>query len=162
MIPSEAEIDDLMDAAINQQYRAPWPTTYQPSMNTAPTDLEERAGIPSLEALHAERREIIDHLSPLLRLYGSGGDRAEAKRRQHRDVIAKLIRSEIPGGVDLPQNRVESMANSDRRHLAFCDTLDQQFIDYQRWATALKEADERIDARRSDQSFVKSEMGLNR
>lgn len=159
---SDAEVDDVVNAALNPEYRAPWPTRYQPSVDTAPTDLEERAGIPSLEALHAERREIVDKLSPLSLLYGSGGDRADAKRRQHRDVIAKLLRAELPGGSDLPENRIQSMANSDPRHTAFCDTLDKQYIEYQRWETALKEVNERIDARRSDQSFVKSEMGLDR
>lgn len=133
--------------------------TYTPD-DTAPTDLEARMGLESLEALHHERREIIRQLTPLKLLYGSGGDRADAKRKQHRDVIGKLLRQELPDGKDLPQNRIESMANSDPRHLAFCDDLDEKFIKFEYWTNCLNEVDERIAAREYLSRYITKELGM--
>lgn len=117
-------------------------------------------GIPSLEALHFERREIIKHLTPLKLLYGSGGDRADAKRKQHRTVIEKLLRQELPNGKTIAQNRIESMANSDERHLKFCSELDDKFIKFEYWTNCMKEVDERIAAREYESRYATKEMGL--
>jgi hypothetical protein len=133
--------------------------TYTPD-DAAPTDLEARMGLESLEALHHERREIIRQLTPLKLLYGSGGDRADAKREQHRDVIGKLLRQELPDGKDLPQNRIEAMANSDQRHLDFCDDLDEKFIKFEYWTNCLNEVDERIAAREYLSRYITKELGM--
>lgn len=133
--------------------------TYTPE-NTAPTDLEARMGLESLESLHYERREIIRQLTPLKLLYGSGGDRADAKRKQHRDVIGKLLRQELPDGSDIAQNRIESMANSDPRHLAFCDELDDKFIKFEYWTNCLNEVDERIAALEYLSRYITKELGM--
>lgn len=134
--------------------------TYAPSKDDAPTDLEARMGIPSLSALHAERRDILKQLIPLKLLYGSGGDRADAKRKQHRNVIEKLLRQELPDGKDTAQNRMESMANSDPRHVAFCDDLDDKYIKYEHWSNCLNEIDELIAAREYESRYITKELGL--
>lgn len=132
---------------------------YIPSENCAPTDLEARAEVESLEALHALRREIVDKLAPMELLYGSGGDRAHAARRQHRDTIGKLLRTEMHLE-DAPQNRIESMANSDDRHVKFCNELEEKFISYRKWQPALDEVNDKIASRLAEIRFAASEMRL--
>lgn len=133
---------------------------YTPSLDAAPTDLELRANVESLEQLHAERREIIKKLAPLALLYGSGGDRAEAQRRQHRDVIGKMLREELPDGKDLAQNRIEALANSDSRHLQFCEELKDRYIEYRHWEIALQEVQERIEDRKAAMYYLSNEARL--
>lgn len=133
---------------------------YVPTKDAGPTDLEARAGIESLEGLHAERREIIKRLAPLALLYGSGGDRADAKRKQHRAIVGELLRKELEGGADISQTRIEAMANSDKRHLDFCDDLDKQFIDYHHWQTAYLEINERIASREYEARYLTAELRL--
>lgn len=117
-------------------------------------------GLPSLEQLHAQRREIIKMLAPLKLLHGSGGDRADAKRRQHRDVIGKLLRQELPDGKDAPQNRIEALANSDPRHKEYCDYLDKTFIEHEYWENCRKEIDELITAREYESRYITKELGM--
>lgn len=117
-------------------------------------------GIPSLEALHAERREIIKKLAPLKFLYGGNRDQEDAERKRHRNVIERLLREELPGGSDIAQNRMESLANSDQRHIDFCNTLKEGFIEYMHWETCLKEIDEQLSAREYESRYLTKELGL--
>lgn len=133
---------------------------YNPELTDAPTDLEARMGIPSLSQLHAQRREIKKKLSPLKFVFGSGRDTEDAMRKRHRDLIERLIRKEIPDGESIAKNRIESMANSDPRHIAFCDSLEDRFIQYEYWTTCEQEIDEIIAAREYESRYVTKELGL--
>lgn len=131
--------------------------TYSPRLDAAPTDLEERVGVESLEVLHAERRVIIEKLAPLELLFGSGGDRWTAIRRQHRDGIAKRLLVENAG---LSDKKLETMANADPQHKAFCESTEAKYTDYMKWKTALSEVEERIDSRKAEMYHVAAEARL--
>lgn len=121
-------------------------------------ELEGRASIESLDDLHKQRRDVIERLAPLELLFGSGGDRWTALRRQHRDGIAKTLLAE--GGKEIAQNRLEAMANGDPRHLKFVEDTEAKYPTYMMLKTCLSEVAERIDSRQSEMSFVKAEMGM--
>lgn len=131
--------------------------TYQPALNAGPTDLEAKAGVESLEVLHAERRTIIAKLAPLEILFGSGGDRWTAKRRQHRDTIAKILMDEQPS---LAIGKIEILANADERHVKFCEETEGKYIEYLKEKTALSEVEERIENRKAELYFAGKEAGL--
>lgn len=133
---------------------------YTPALDCAPTDLEARMGIASMEALHAQRREIMKRLSPLKFLYGGSRDQEDAERKRHRDLIERLLREELPDGADMAKGRIESLANSDPRHITFCAQLKDGFIEYGRWETCLKEIEEIIAAREYESRYITKELGL--
>jgi len=121
-------------------------------------ELETRAGVESLETLHAERRKIIKAMAPLEMLVGSGGERWTAKRRQHRDVIGKLIQAEA--GKEVAANKLEQLANADDRHVKFCEETEARYIEYMTWRTALDEVNERIESRLAEMRFATAEARL--
>lgn len=95
------------------------------------TSLEERAEIPSLTKLHHERRVLARALAPLAALFEGGQNPpAEAKRKQHRNVVATLIAGEQGIDGDKVETKLERLANSDKRHVQFCDELETLRVKY--------------------------------
>lgn len=144
--------------------------SYTPE-NTAPTDLEARIGLPSLEALQYERRLLVKKIAPLEALFGSGGDRWTAKRRQHRDTIAKQILLDLQPkdiGTQLgvsdwkrPSDAaLERMANADPRHVTFCEETEAKFADYMILKCSLSEIEELIASREYTSRYLTAELRL--
>jgi hypothetical protein len=110
-----------------------------------PQDWESRVGVDALESLHAQRRALVHEIAPLEALFGSGGDRWTAKRRQHRDGIAKLIAASLPDGQKAPSEAwLDRMANADERHKAFCEEQEAKFPRWMWLKNELTEIDEKI------------------
>lgn len=145
--------------------------SYTPE-NTAPTDLEARIGLPSLEALQYERRLLVKKIAPLETLFGSGGDRWTAKRRQHRDITAKQILAELqPTALEQGEDgrltikrtsdaALERMANADPRHVTFCEDTEARFADYMILKCALSEIEELIASREYTSRYLTAELRL--
>lgn len=133
--------------------------TFELPDNAFRRELEGRATVESLEELHQQRRDIIELLAPLELLFGSGGDRWTAARRQHRDGIAKTLLSEN-SGKDLAQNRLEMLANGDPRHQRFVEETEAKYPKYMMLKTALSEVEERIESRLAEMRFSVSEMRM--
>ena len=120
-------------------------------------EFEARASIESLEELQQQRRDVIELLAPLELLWGSGGDRWTSARRQHRDGIAKTLLAE---GKDMPQNRLELLANADERHQKFVRDTEAQYARYMMLKTSLTEIEERIESRLAEMRFASTEARL--
>lgn len=110
------------------------------------TRLESRAEIPSLALLHHQRRVLVRALAPLSVLFeGKGqGSPADARRKQHRHMIATLIATEQGLDGDKLESKLERLANSDPRHVAFCGKLDDLRLRYYEGRNALIETMELI------------------
>lgn len=122
------------------------------------TELESRANVDSLDRLQHERRLLKQRLVKLEYLFGSGGDREQAKRRRHRDGIQRLLMSELN---PIPtEKKLEALANSDRRHVAFCEHLEQQFDVWYRLRNELDDLTERIESRLEELRCYRKEAGL--
>lgn len=143
--------------------------------NAARAAVEARAEIESLELLHYERRQAIEDLAPLDLLFGSGGDRWESMRARHRDGTAKLILAEMeaawnakakPGVIAVGPFKVpgveelKRIANSDPRHVTFCDTNEGKFAAYLHAKNKVDEIENRIESRLAEMRFVSTEMRL--
>lgn len=122
------------------------------------SEIENRAGVEELATLHAERRKIIEQLAPLELLFGSGGDRWESARKRHRHGIAKLIEQEQGS---MAENKLERLANADKRHTDYCDEIEGQFVAWMKWKTKLSEIEERIESRLAEMRYQASEMRLS-
>lgn len=140
--------------------------------------LEERADTYSLEGLQSERRALIAKLKPLEFLFGSGGDREAATRRRHRDGIATLIARELEEAyLDAPltaervlrkdfkppsEAALERMANDDPRHVAFCQTIEDEFDTWYTLKNELADIQEQIETRPVEIRAYTAEIGLSR
>jgi hypothetical protein len=122
-------------------------------------DFEAKASVESLEELQQQRRDVIELLAPLELLFGSGGDRWTALRRQHRDGISKLILGE-PGNSGLAANRLEVLANGDPRHEKFVRNTEAKYPKYMMLKTALTEIEERIESRLAEVRYAAAEARL--
>jgi hypothetical protein len=138
--------------------------------------VENRVSVESLELLHYERRQAIEDLVKLELLFGSGGDRWEAIRARHRDGIAKLILTEletewrkraVPGAIavgSFKEPAVEAlkrMANSDPRHVNFCEEQEGKFAAFLHAKNKVQEIDDRIESRLAEMRYVTAEARLH-
>lgn len=126
--------------------------------NSFRQEFEGRASVESLEELHQQRRDIIELLAPLELLFGSGGDRWTATRRQHRDGIAKTILAESK--TEIAQNRLELLANGDPRHKKFVEDTEAKYPTYMMLKTSLTEIEERVESRLQEARFATAEARL--
>lgn len=133
--------------------------TFELPDNQFRREFEGKASVESLEELHQQRRDIIELLAPLELLFGSGGDRWTAMRRQHRDGIAKLILDE-PGNSGLAANRLEVLANGDPRHEKFVKDTEAKYPRYMMLKISLTEVEERIESRLAEARFATAEARL--
>lgn len=143
--------------------------------NGARAEIEAKATIESLELLHYERRQAINDLAPLELFFGSGGDRWESIRARHRDGIAKLILVEmeeawnakaIPGKIAVGPfkgpgvEELKRMANSDSRHVKFCDETEGKYSLYMHAKNRVAEIEDRITSRLAELGYVRAELRL--
>jgi hypothetical protein len=93
--------------------------------------LEDRAGLESLDALQARRRQIVEDLTPLEAVHGPGGIWDE-RRRSLRGVIATQIREDARlSGTKITEAAVEDASNADTRYMSFLDEgLDERIRYY--------------------------------
>lgn len=134
--------------------------TFELPDNSFRREFEGRAAVESLEELHQQRRDIIELLAPLELLFGSGGDRWTAARRQHRDGIAKTILSE-PGKENLAQGKLDILANGDPRHEKFVKETEAKYPRYMMLKISLTEIEERIESRLQEARFATAEARLS-
>ena len=120
---------------------------------------EAKASVESLEELQQQRRDVIELLAPLELLFGSGGDRWTALRRQHRDGIAKTLLAEAKDQ-SIAQNRLELLANGDPRHQKFVEDTEAKYPKYMMLKTSLTEIEERIESRLMEARYATAEARL--
>jgi hypothetical protein len=123
------------------------------------TQLETRAEVPALTRLHHERRVLARALAPLAALFEGGQNPpAEAKRKQHRNVVATLIAAEQGIDGDKVESKLERLANADQRHIEFCDRLETLRIKYFLGKVALLEKTEEIRDREEAMRAYNAEL----
>lgn len=149
------------------------------------TDLEGRAGVESLDRLHALRREKIKEFAPLAAKFRGGtggGSSSDAARKRHRALISKKILIElreafdkgpkqvpskktagvmVPAVFDEPSEAaLERMANAHTEHIEFCDNLEKEFAKYVVLENEIDELNERIRSREVELRCYNAEINL--
>lgn len=127
--------------------------------NSFRREFEAKASVESLEELQQQRRDVIELLAPLELLFGSGGDRWTAIRKQHRDGIAKTLLAEAKDP-SIAQNRLELLANGDPRHEKFVKDTEAKYPKYMMLKTSLTEVEERIESRLQEARYATAEARL--
>jgi hypothetical protein len=123
------------------------------------TNIEVKAETYSLEELQYKRRVLAQQIAPLEYLFGSGGDRGTAVRRQHRDGIYRLLLND-PNQPEKADGKLEKLANSHPDHTAFCTKMESQFVDYYLLKIKLQDIEELIVDRELAIRFTTKELGL--
>lgn len=126
-------------------------------LGLGPTELEARMEVPALALLQFKRRHIARMMQALGALFTGPANNqpAEAKRRQHRDVIARRIAAEQGITGDRVQAKLETMANADPRHVAWCRQLDQLRAKYEAGRVLLTQLEEAVAARaQAERAYV--------
>jgi hypothetical protein len=130
-----------------------------PGQRVSPGLREQGVGRESGE-LHQQRRDIIELLAPLELLFGSGGDRWTALRRQHRDGIAKVILTE-PGNRGLAQEQIGSTGQRRPAPREVCKEHRGQIPEvHDAQDIALTEVEERIESRLAEVRYAAAEARL--
>jgi hypothetical protein len=141
-------------------------TSALPREDTAETDLEGRARVESLDALHARRRAKVEEYAPLAARFkgGSGmGSSSDAARKRHRALIMQklLIEMGSPKGKDAPsETALERMANAHVDHIAFCDNLEMEYVKFIVLENEINELNERVRSREVELRCYNAEIGL--
>lgn len=126
------------------------------------TGLEAKAHIPSLEKLHHKRRVLARAMAPLAALFEGGQNAsAEARRKQHRQVIGTKIAMEKGITGDKIESMLERLANADERHIRFCDDLERLKIKWFQARVALMEVNEEIRDREEAERCYRAEVNAN-
>jgi hypothetical protein len=128
-------------------------------MNAA---LEDRAGVESLETLHAERRKINERLAPLKAVHGHNGV-YDARRQQMTRAMQVRAAATLTGrGEKATDRAVEAAALNDPQYLAWLDRMEAEKVAFINCQTELDEIDERIRNREIGLLCFNSEVKLAR
>lgn len=139
-------------------------TTYADSDGVAieSTELEGRAGLRSLDALHAERRQLLTILAPLKALHGPG-DLWDAKRKQMLEAMKVRHRLKLlEGGQKVTEGLVDSLAYADEQYLNFIDQGERDRIEYITLQNRYNEIEEQIRDREFSLLAYNAEIKLAR
>jgi hypothetical protein len=154
------EYADVEDAALERDVE-------RARHELAMSPLEHRAEVESFEMLLFKQRAIARELAPLDALFGGEQNAfADARRKQHRQWVASQILAELRAAHEQRQAgehplsgkdaafkqpseaELERLANSDPRHLTWCDNLEQQRAQWSRLSSLFAEYEARIENRR--------------
>lgn len=124
--------------------------------------LEERAGIASLDGLHAERRQLLNILAPLKALHGPG-DLWDSRRKQMLEALKVRKRLELlETNQKVTEGLVDSLAYADEQYLRFLDQGERDRIEYITMQNQLNEIEEKIRDREVSLLVYNSEVKLAR
>jgi hypothetical protein len=142
---------DALDLILGEQEALDGDIAHNPEASAellAPTRVESQAEIPALAGLQYKRRVLARALAPVAALFEGGQTPpAEAKRKQHRQMIGTLIASEKGITGDKVESMLERLANADPRHIDFCAQLDAMRERYYLGRVALLDLNEQIRSR---------------
>jgi hypothetical protein len=131
-------------------------------MEIPSTELEGRAGIRSLDALHAERRQLLNILAPLQALHGAG-DLWDAKRKQLLEALKVRQRlTLLEQGQKVTEGLVDAMAYADAQYATFLDQGERDRIEYITLRNRYNEIEEQIRDREFSLLAYNSEIKLAR
>jgi len=124
--------------------------------------LEERAGVDVLDALHAQRRQLLITLAPLKALHGPG-DLWDSKRKQMLEALKVRWRLKLmETGQKITDATVDAAAYADEQYERFIDQGERDRVEYITQQNRLNEIDERIRNREVSLLVYNSECKLAR
>lgn len=140
--------------------------SFMGSEATLPVDevreIESRAGVDALGALHAQRRQLLVNLAPLKALHGHNGI-WDDKRKQMLEAMKVQARMALmESGQKVTEGTVDAMAYGDEHYAAFIDQGIAARIEYIRLQNEYDEIAERIRSREIELLAYNSEVKLAR
>jgi hypothetical protein len=126
-----------------------------------PSDLEERAGIDSLEELQNRRRLLIERNTKLFALHGSFGHYDDHRKRMVEALKVKA-RMELSAGREKKptEAEIDAAAYGSEDYQRFIDQALSEKIDYLKIATEIDEIQEAIRSRELELTAYSRELTL--
>lgn len=127
-----------------------------------PSDLEERAGVDSLEALQTRRRMIIENNTRLFALYGAFGH-YDDHRKHMVEALQVKARMDL-SGQQRPKpptvDEIEATAYGSEDYAKFLDTALAEKVEWLKLSTEITEIEEAIRTREIELRAYTAEIGL--
>ncbi len=125
------------------------------------TELEDRAGIPSLEGLQTRRRLLIERNAKLFALYGNFGHYDDHRKRMVEALQVKY-RMDLSANRPKPPSvdEVEAAAYGSEEYAKFIDSALGEKIEYLRIACEVGEIEEQIRSRELELTAYSRELTL--
>jgi hypothetical protein len=126
-----------------------------------PSDLEERAGVASLEELQTRRRLLIERNTKLFALYGNFGMYDDHRKRMVEALKVKA-RMELSAGREKKptEAEIDAAAYGSEEYGRFIDSALSEKIDYLKIATEIDEIQELIRSRELELTAYSREISL--
>lgn len=126
-----------------------------------PSDLEQRAGIASLEELQTRRRLLIERNTKLFALHGSFGHYDDHRKRMLEALKVKARMDLSVGQEKKPtEAQIDSTAYGSEEYGRFIDQALSEKIDYLKIATEIDEIQEAIRSRELELTAYSRELAL--
>ena|ERR1700753_1379120 len=138
------------------------PTTQKPADVIEPSALEFRAEIPSLESLHAERRQLIESNKRLKALHGPFGHWDDHRKRMVHVLRLKYRLEANASGKKVTESEIEDMARGSEEYGRFIDEGLTEATEWQAIANRLAEIEDEIHSRGLALTAYSKEIGLQR
>ncbi len=125
-----------------------------------PSDLEQRAGVDSLEALQTRRRMLIENNTRLFALHGNFGlfDDYRKKMAEAQKIAARMELTKV--GTKITEALVDAEAYGGEAYGKFMDTALDEKIEYLKLSTEITEIEESIRTREIELRAYTAEAGL--
>lgn len=139
-----------------------FPEVIAPAFHEKSADLEDRAGVDSMEKLHDARRGLLEQLAPLKALHGHNG-LFDDKRKQMLESCKVKARLKITmDGGKVTEGAVDSLAYADEQYARYLDNGYDDRINCIRLQNEVDELNERIRGREIELLCFNSEAKLAR
>lgn len=125
-----------------------------------PSDLEQRAGIASLDELQTRRRLILERNTKLFALHGNFG-LFDNFRKRMLECEKVRVRMELNGQqVKTTETMIDAEAHASEPYGAFLDTALAEKVEYLRLSTEITEIEEAIRSRELELTSYNRELAL--
>lgn len=127
-----------------------------------PTELESRAGIPSLAWLQARRRQIIEANARLIAMHGPFGHHDDHRKRMV-ECQKTRVRLELGSqGQKVTEAMIDQAGYATDAYGAFLDTALEEKVRYLKVKDELDAIEEQIRSREIELQSYNKEIGLSR
>lgn len=124
------------------------------------TELESRAGIPSLAALQARRRQIIEENAHLIAMHGPFGHHDDHRKRMV-ECQKTRVRMDL-AGQKVTEALIEQSGYASEAYGRFLDNALEEKVQYLKVRDELDAIEEQIRSREIELQSYNKEIGLSR
>lgn len=121
-------------------------------------DWEDKVGVPNLDALQQQRRELIEKVAPLEAMFGARGTYDDRRKVELSRVKARIRAKALPAKI--PQGVVDDMAHVDDAYVDFVIEATKQRAKWVKLSNQIRDIDDQIFHSNTIIGYARSELKL--